>query len=42
MIFDARTGQPASNEGYISIDTPQKGHLGFFGGYTAVYIGTGK
>jgi hypothetical protein len=42
MIFNSKTGQPVSNEGYISIDTPQKGRLGVFGGYTAVYIGNGK
>ena len=42
MIFDAKTGKPVSNEGYISINTPPKGGLGIFGGYTAVYIGNGK
>jgi hypothetical protein len=42
MIFDAKTGKPVSNEGYIILDTPQKGTLGIFGGYTAVYIGNGK
>jgi hypothetical protein len=42
MIFDAKTGQPISQEGYISVDTPSKGALGVFGGYTAVYIGDGK
>ncbi|HTD16315.1 MAG TPA: hypothetical protein VK673_14120 [Chthoniobacterales bacterium] len=42
MIFDAKTGKPVGNEGYISIDTPRKGELGIFGGYTAVYIGNGK
>ena len=42
MIFDAKTGQPVSQEGYIAVDTPQKGQLGVFGGYTAVYIGNGK
>ena len=42
MIFDAKTGRPVGNEGYISIDTPAKGGLGIFGGYTAVYIGNGK
>ena len=38
MIFDAKTGQPVSQEGYIAVDTPSKGKLGVFGGYTAVYI----
>ena len=42
MIFDAKTGKPVGNEGYISIDTPPKGGLAIFGGYTAVYIGNGK
>jgi hypothetical protein len=42
MIFDAKTGQSVSNEGYISIQTPPKGHLGIFGGYTALYIGRGQ
>ena len=42
MIFDAKTGQPVSQEGYIAVETPPKGKLGVFGGYTAVYIGNGK
>ena len=42
MIFDAKTGKPVGNEGYISIDTPPKGGHGMFGGYAAVYIGNGK
>jgi hypothetical protein len=42
MIFDAKTGQPVSQEGYIAVETPPKGRLGVFGGYTAVYIGNGK
>jgi hypothetical protein len=42
MIFDPKTGQPLSQEGYISIETPQKGKMGIFGGYTALYIGTGR
>jgi hypothetical protein len=42
MIFDTKTGQAVGNEGYIVLDTPAKGKLGVFGGYTAVYIGTGK
>ena len=42
MIFDAKTGQPVSQEGYIAVETPSKGKLGVFGGYTAVYIGNGK
>jgi hypothetical protein len=42
MVFDTKTGRPVSNEGYIVMDTPAKGRLGIFGGYTAVYIGNGK
>jgi hypothetical protein len=42
MIFDAKNGQSVSNEGFISIQTPPIGHLGVFGGYTALYIGDGK
>jgi hypothetical protein len=42
MIFDAKTGQSVSNEGYISLQTPPLGQLGVFGGYTALYIGHGK
>jgi hypothetical protein len=42
MIFDAKTGRQVGDEGYIVVDTPSKGSLGVFGGYTAVYIGNGK
>ena len=42
MIFDAKTGRPVSNEGYIIVETPTKGRVGIFGGYTALYIGNGK
>ncbi len=42
MIFDPKTGQPLSQEGYIALDTPAKGKMGIFGGYTALYIGTGR
>jgi hypothetical protein len=42
MIFDAKTGKPVTNEGYIVVDHPAKGQLAVFGGYTAVYIGTGR
>jgi hypothetical protein len=42
MIFDAKTGRPVSNEGYIIFDLPPKGRLAIFGGYTALYIGNGK
>jgi hypothetical protein len=42
MIFDPKTGQPLSQEGYIAVETPAKGGIGIFGGYTALYIGTGR
>jgi hypothetical protein len=42
MIFDPKTGQPLSQEGYVALDTPAKGKMGIFGGYTALYIGTGR
>jgi hypothetical protein len=42
MIFDPKTGQPLSQEGYVSIETPAKGKMGIFGGYSALYIGTGR
>lgn len=42
MIFDPKNGQPLSQEGYIAVDTPPKGKMGIFGGYTALYIGTGR
>lgn len=42
MIFDAKTGKPVANEGYIIVDYPARGELGVFGGYTAMYIGTGR
>jgi hypothetical protein len=42
MIFDAKTGKPVTNEGYIIVDYPSNGQLGVFGGYTAVYIGRGR
>ncbi len=42
MIFDAKTGKPATEEGYVAVDTPQKGQSGMFGGYDALYIGNGR
>ena len=41
MIFDIRTGHFASAQGYVSIDTPQRGRVGRFGAYIARYIGRG-
>jgi hypothetical protein len=42
MIFDPKNGQPLSQEGYIAVETPARGKVGIFGGYTALYIGTGR
>jgi|SRR6267378_1514632 thiamine biosynthesis lipoprotein ApbE len=42
MIFDPKTGQPLNQEGYVAVETPRKGKIGIFGGYTALYIGNGR
>jgi hypothetical protein len=42
MIFDPKTGQPLNQEGYVAVETPAKGKIGIFGGYTALYIGNGR
>jgi hypothetical protein len=42
MIFDPKTGQPLSQEGYVAVETPGKGKMGIFGGYSALYIGNGR
>lgn len=42
MVFEIKTGRPVANEGYVAMDTPQKGQPGLFGGYDAIYIGNGK
>ncbi|HSZ27639.1 MAG TPA: hypothetical protein VK768_05590 [Chthoniobacterales bacterium] len=41
MIFDTGTGRFVSNQGYISVDTPQRGSVARFGPYIARYIGWG-
>ena len=41
MIYDTRTGRFVSNQGYISVDTPQRGSVARFGPYIARYIGWG-
>ncbi len=41
MIFDAATGRPATDEGFVVMSTPTKGKMGMFGGFTAMYIGRG-
>ena len=40
MIFDTRTGRFVSNQGYISVDTPQRGNVAVRT-YIARYIGWG-
>ena len=42
MVFDIKTGRPATEEGYVAMETPRKGQPGQFGGYNALYIGNGK
>jgi hypothetical protein len=41
MIFDTRTGRFVSSQGYISVDTPQRGSVARFGPYVARFIGWG-
>jgi len=42
MIFDTRTGTVVSSRGFVSVDTPTRGHVARFGDYIARYIGTGR
>ena len=42
MIYDTKTGRFASNQGYISVDTPTRGRVARFGPYVAQYIGFGR
>ena len=42
MIYDTKTGRFASNQGYISVDTPTRGRVARFGPYVARYIGFGR
>jgi len=42
MVFDVKTGRPATDEGYVALETPRKGQPGLFGGYDALYIGNGR
>jgi hypothetical protein len=42
MIFDTRTGRIVGNRGFISVDTPPRGHVGRFDDYIARYIGFGN
>ncbi len=42
MIYDTRTGHFVSNQGYVSVDTPNRGRVARFGPFIARYIGTGR
>ena len=42
MIFDTRTGHFVGNRGFISVDTPSRGHIARFDDYIARYIGFGN
>jgi hypothetical protein len=41
LLFNHRTEQLASPDGVLVIDTPPRGTIGRFGGFQAVYAGTG-
>jgi hypothetical protein len=41
LLFDSRTQQLISDDGFLVISTPSRGKPGLFGGNTAIYIGTG-
>ena len=41
LLFDSRTGQLVSDDGVLVLDTPRRGKVGQFGGFSAVYIGLG-
>ena len=42
MIYDTKTGRFVGNQGYVSVDTPNRGGVARFGSYIARYIGTGR
>jgi hypothetical protein len=41
LLFDSRTGKLVKPDGVLVIDTPNRGHVGRFGGIDAIYAGTG-
>jgi hypothetical protein len=41
LLFDSRTGKLVKPDGVLVIDTPNRGHLGRFGGINAIYADTG-
>jgi hypothetical protein len=42
VIYDTKMGRFVSNQGYVSVDTPNRGGVARFGPYIARYIGTGR
>src|ERR1700675_2923795 len=41
MIYDTKTGRFVSNQGYVTVDTPNPGRVARWGPYIARYIGWG-
>lgn len=41
LLFDSRTGQLVTDDGVLVLYTPRRGHIGVFGGISALYIGKG-
>jgi hypothetical protein len=41
LLFDSRTGQLVSDDGVLVLNPPQRGKIGEFGGFSALYIGEG-
>jgi hypothetical protein len=41
LVFDSRTRQLAGDDGVLAVDTPGRGKIGMFGGFSAVYIEMG-
>ena len=39
LLFDSRNGQLVSDDGVLVVTTPSRGHVGMFGGISALYIG---
>jgi hypothetical protein len=41
MIYDTKSGRFVSNQGFVAVDTPNRGTIARFGPYMARYIGRG-
>ncbi len=41
LLFDTRTRQLVSTDGFLVVNTPSRGKVGTFGGFPAIYIGAG-